>query len=140
VARVIVSPTAKGDFETLIDAQGLPRDARSGSSSTCASGASTGPRRPRCEPRSGSRSPSAWWSLSSGNGSESSDLYTILQILSVYLFEKGSLSQVLTGSAYTPKDAHIHNPLPLLDVEPDTTACGYERISIHQQEGLRSRS
>jgi len=44
------------------------------------------------------------------------DLYTILQILSVYLFEKVPLPQVLTGSAYTPKDTHIHNQLPLFDL------------------------
>jgi hypothetical protein len=44
------------------------------------------------------------------------ELYTILQILSVCVFEKAPLAQVLTGSAYTSKDADIHNQLALFDL------------------------
>lgn len=43
------------------------------------------------------------------------DLYTILQILSVSLFEKVPVAEALAGSAYTPKDAHIRNQLQLFD-------------------------
>jgi IS4 transposase len=41
------------------------------------------------------------------------DLYTILQILSVYAFEKAPLSQVLSAGGYTPKDGDIRNQLSL---------------------------
>lgn len=44
------------------------------------------------------------------------DLYTILQILSVYAFEKAPLAQVLSASSYTPKDGDIHNQLSLFDL------------------------
>ncbi len=44
------------------------------------------------------------------------DLYTILQILSVYAFEKAPLAQVLAGSGYTSKDGDIRNQLPLFDL------------------------
>jgi len=44
------------------------------------------------------------------------DLYTILQILSVYLFEKVPLAQVLTGPDYTSTDALIRNQLQLFDL------------------------
>lgn len=44
------------------------------------------------------------------------DLYTILQILSVYAFEKVSLPQLLTGSPHTPGDADIRNQLSLFDL------------------------
>jgi hypothetical protein len=44
------------------------------------------------------------------------DLYTLLQILSVTLFEKVPLHQALTGSAYTFKDDHIPNQLQLFDL------------------------
>ena len=44
------------------------------------------------------------------------DLYTIVQILSVYPFEKLPLPQLLTGPAYTLKDGHIPNQLSLFDL------------------------
>ena len=44
------------------------------------------------------------------------DLYTILQILSVYPFEKAPLAQVLSAEDYTPKDTDIRNQLQLFDL------------------------
>ena len=44
------------------------------------------------------------------------DLYTILQILSVYAFEKAPLAQVLSAGGYTPKDGDIRNQLSLFDL------------------------
>ena len=44
------------------------------------------------------------------------DLYTILQIASVYAFEKAPLAQVLSGEGYTLKEAHIHNQLELFNL------------------------
>lgn len=44
------------------------------------------------------------------------DLYTILQILSVYAFEKVPLAQLLTGSAYTCEDNDTRNQLSLFDL------------------------
>jgi len=44
------------------------------------------------------------------------DLYTILQILSVYAFEKAPLAQVLSGPDYTPEIGDIHNQLSLFDL------------------------
>lgn len=44
------------------------------------------------------------------------DLYTILQILSVYPFEKAPLAQVLSQSGYTPIDPDIRNQLQLFDL------------------------
>ena len=44
------------------------------------------------------------------------ELYTLLQILSVALFEKVPLDQALTGPAYTLKDADIRNQLSLFDL------------------------
>lgn len=44
------------------------------------------------------------------------DLYTILQILSVSLFEKVPLRELLTRSSYTPKVQHDPNQLPLLQL------------------------
>jgi len=44
------------------------------------------------------------------------DLYTILQILSVYAFEKAPLAQVLSQEGYTCKDPHIRNQLSLFDL------------------------
>lgn len=44
------------------------------------------------------------------------DLYTLLQILSVTLFEKVSLQQALTGPAYTPESATVCNQLQLFDL------------------------
>jgi hypothetical protein len=44
------------------------------------------------------------------------DLHTILQILSVYLFEKVPLAQVLSADAQTLKDGHNHNQLSLFDL------------------------
>jgi hypothetical protein len=43
------------------------------------------------------------------------DLYTILQILSLTLFEKTSLVQLLTSSAHTTEDISMHNQLNLFD-------------------------
>ncbi|MQA92348.1 MAG: IS4 family transposase [Gemmatimonas sp.] len=43
------------------------------------------------------------------------DLYTILQILSVTLFEKIEISQALTRPAYTSTNETIRNQLPLFD-------------------------
>jgi hypothetical protein len=43
------------------------------------------------------------------------DLYTMLQILSVYAFEKVPLAQLLTASAYTSEDHDIRNQLSLFD-------------------------
>jgi IS4 transposase len=43
------------------------------------------------------------------------DLYTMLQILSVTLFEKSELSQALTRSTYDSTDAIIRNQLLLFD-------------------------
>lgn len=44
------------------------------------------------------------------------DLYTILQILSVYAFEKAPLAQVLSEAGYTPEAADIRNQLQLFDL------------------------
>lgn len=44
------------------------------------------------------------------------ELYTILQILSVYPFEKVPLPQLLTRTAYTLKDGHIRNQLSLFNL------------------------
>jgi hypothetical protein len=44
------------------------------------------------------------------------DLYTILQILSVYAFEKAPLAQVLSGPDYTPEIRDIRNQLSLFDL------------------------
>jgi hypothetical protein len=44
------------------------------------------------------------------------DLYTILQILSVYAFEKAPLAQVLSGPDYTPEISDIRNQLSLFDL------------------------
>jgi IS4 transposase len=44
------------------------------------------------------------------------DLYTILQILSVYAFEKTPLAQVLSGPVYTPEIGDIRNQLSLFDL------------------------
>ena len=44
------------------------------------------------------------------------DLYTLLQILSITLFEKVPLAQALTAPAHTLKNAHIHNQLSLFDL------------------------
>jgi hypothetical protein len=44
------------------------------------------------------------------------DLYTLLQILSLTLFDKIPVEQVLLGSAYTPKDGSIRNQLSLFDL------------------------
>jgi hypothetical protein len=43
------------------------------------------------------------------------DLYTLLQILSVHLFEKAPLAQVLAGPDYTLDDTHVHNQLRLFE-------------------------
>jgi len=43
------------------------------------------------------------------------DLYTLLQILSLTLFERMPMAEALSGVAYTPKDAHIRNQLQLFD-------------------------
>ena len=43
------------------------------------------------------------------------DLYTLLQILSVHLFEKAPLAQVLAGPDYTLDDTHFRNQLRLFD-------------------------
>jgi Transposase DDE domain len=42
-------------------------------------------------------------------------LYTMLQILSVHLFEKAPLAQVLAGPDYTLDDTHFRNQLRLFD-------------------------
>lgn len=44
------------------------------------------------------------------------DLYTILQILSVYAFEKAPLAQVLSAPCYTSKEDDIPNQLSLFDL------------------------
>ena len=44
------------------------------------------------------------------------DLYTLLQILSLTLFEKVPMAQALTGPAYTPKDDLIPNQLSLFNL------------------------
>jgi hypothetical protein len=44
------------------------------------------------------------------------DLYTLLQILSVCLFEKVPLQQALAGPGYTPESSDIPNQLPLFDL------------------------
>ena len=44
------------------------------------------------------------------------DLYTILQVLSVYSFEKTPLPQVLSAARYTPPNSDIHNQLSLFDL------------------------
>jgi hypothetical protein len=44
------------------------------------------------------------------------DLYTLLQILSVCLFEKVPLQQALAGAGYTPESSDIPNQLPLFDL------------------------
>jgi IS4 transposase len=44
------------------------------------------------------------------------DLYTILQVLSVYPFEKTPLPQVLSAVRYTPPNSDIHNQLSLFDL------------------------
>ena len=44
------------------------------------------------------------------------ELYTFLQILSVYVFEKVPLPQLLAGSACTLESAHTRNQLSLFDL------------------------
>jgi len=44
------------------------------------------------------------------------NLYTILQVLSVYAFEKTPLPQVLSAARYTPPNSDIHNQLSLFDL------------------------
>lgn len=44
------------------------------------------------------------------------DFYTILQILSVYAFEKVPLAQLLLGPSHTPENAIIRNQLSLFDL------------------------
>jgi hypothetical protein len=44
------------------------------------------------------------------------DPYTILQVLSVYAFEKTPLPQVLSAARYTPPNSDIHNQLSLFDL------------------------
>jgi hypothetical protein len=44
------------------------------------------------------------------------DLYTILQVLSVYAFEKTPLPQVFSAVRYTPPNSDIHNQLSLFDL------------------------
>lgn len=44
------------------------------------------------------------------------ELYTLLQILSVYVAEQVPLPQLLTESGYTPKERHIRNQLSLFDL------------------------
>jgi IS4 transposase len=44
------------------------------------------------------------------------DLYTILQVLSVYAFEKTPLPQVLSAARYTPPNSDIHNQLSLFEL------------------------
>jgi len=44
------------------------------------------------------------------------DLYTLLQILSVYAFEKVPLPQLLTTAVNASEDAHIRNQLQLFDL------------------------
>ena len=44
------------------------------------------------------------------------DLYTILQILSVYAFEKAPLAQVLSAPYHTPQGDDISNQLSLFDL------------------------
>ena len=46
------------------------------------------------------------------------DLYTILQILSLTLFEKNSLLQIVTGSEYINEDHDMTNQLNLFDNFP----------------------
>jgi len=43
------------------------------------------------------------------------NLYTLLQILSVHLFEKAPLAQVLAGQDYTLDDTHVRSQLRLFD-------------------------
>ena len=43
------------------------------------------------------------------------DLYTILQILSLSLFEKVAMQQVLTRDVYNSEDSDIRNQLSLFD-------------------------
>jgi hypothetical protein len=44
------------------------------------------------------------------------DLYTLLQMLSVYVFGQVHLPQLLMGSAYTLDGGNISNQLPLFDL------------------------
>lgn len=44
------------------------------------------------------------------------DLYTLLQILSITLFEKVPLRQALAGPAFTPQSSDSHNQLQLFDL------------------------
>jgi len=44
------------------------------------------------------------------------DLYTLLQILSVTLFEKVPLQQALAGTTRTSESGDIHNQLPLFEL------------------------
>jgi hypothetical protein len=43
------------------------------------------------------------------------DLYALLQILNVHLFEKAPLAQVLSGPDYTLDDTHVRNQLRLFE-------------------------
>jgi hypothetical protein len=43
------------------------------------------------------------------------DLYTILQILGLTLFEKTSLKHILAGEEYRPQECTHHNQLNLFD-------------------------
>jgi hypothetical protein len=44
------------------------------------------------------------------------DLYTMLQILSVYAFEKVPLPQLLAAASHTFQDSDIRNQLSLFDL------------------------
>lgn len=107
--RLSRSPSSTG-------AVGKWSSSSSGSSSTSVSSRSSATRPTRSKPRSESRSRPTCSSRSCGSGSSSSATYTMLQILSVYPFEKVPLSQLLAGPAYTPKDGHIPNQLSLFDL------------------------
>lgn len=48
----------------------------------------------------------------------SADLYTILQVLSLTLFEKTPIDQLLSGSEYISQDHESHNQLKLFDIFP----------------------
>src|SRR5690606_41260895 len=56
------------------------------------------------------------------------DLYTILQILSVTLFEKVELSQALTRASYISESDLNRNQLQLFELSPDSTGRASSRV------------
>ena len=58
------------------------------------------------------------------------DLYTILQVLSLSLFEKLSLKQILIGEDYTPQELQRSIQINLFDYLTDTSDIILKSLSL----------